>query len=213
MPHRLRRATRFGLRSAVVVLSLLGALLAFYANRVHRDRAAVAMIDRLGGTFRERDPVILIQEEDGDTIRDQRTWQPRLKAKFRSVLPWQIVEVGLGGPRPPKPPDGRGVHVPWRARLGSPARELAASGIPVRFPDWQAHTRATDADVARLRGLPLVEYLDLSYTDVTDAIIDDLCSLPRLRLVRLEETRLTPNGLSELRRRRPDCIVSLKDSL
>jgi hypothetical protein len=82
----------------------------------------------------------------------------------------------------------------------------------VRFPDWQTHKQVTDADVARLRGLPLIEYLDLSYSEVTDAIIDDLCSLPRLRLVRLEETGMTSVGLNELRRRRPDCIVSLDDS-
>jgi hypothetical protein len=200
----LLRRTQFGLHTTAFVFALLGALLALYANRLHRDRAAVAMIHRLGGTFLVRDPGILICEEDG-TIHDHRTWKQRLRARFRPVLPAEIVEVGLGGPRPPRPADGVGTHVPWRAARRRP-------GIPVRFPDWQARARATDADVARLRGLPLVEYLDLSYTEVTDAIIDDLCSLPRLRLVRLEETRTTSAGLDELRRRRPDCIVSLTDS-
>ncbi len=198
MSRRLLSETQFGLLSAIVVLSLLGVLLAFHANRVHRDRAAVAMIDRLGGTFRVRDPGILIAYEDG-RIDDHRTWKQRLRAPFHSELPSEIVEVRLGGPSQPlRPADSVGISRTWRAALDP------ANKTPVRFPEWEAKIAATDADVARLRGLPLVEYLDLSYTHVTDAAIDDLCSLPRLRLARLEGTRLPPNGLSELRSRRPD---------
>jgi hypothetical protein len=208
MTRRPFRALQFGLRTATVVLSLIAVALAYHTNYLHRERAARAMIVRLGGRFVVRDPGIIIHEENG-TIRDLRTWKQRLRATLQPMLPLEILEVRLGGPRPPQPPrslDGRGISRSWHAALDP------TNKIPVRFPEWEAKVAATDADVAQLRGLPIVEYLDLSYTQVTDAIVDDLCSLPRLRIVRLERTLMTSHGLDELRRRLPECLVSLTDS-
>jgi len=187
-----------------VALSLVCVLLAYYAHGLHRDRAAVATILRLGGTYRVRNPVILICEEDG-TVHDSRSQGQKLLGKLRPVLAMEIVEVYLGGKPPRRLPDPRGIGTSWKLALDP------TNKAPVHFPDWEAKLAATDADIAELRGLPVVEFLDLSYTQVTDAIVDDLCSLPRLRLVRLEGTRMTSHGLDELRRRRPDCLVSLTD--
>ncbi len=202
MRRWLASRSRFGLRSAALVVALLGGLLAIYAQRLQRDRAAIAMIARLGGTYFVRDPVIIIHHEDG-TARDDRTWKQRLRGQLQPGLPWEVVQIGLGGQRPREPHDGAGIGGDWSE---------ISFGSRVRFPEWQAHTPATDADLALLSGLPSLECLDLAYTHVTDAAIDDLCSLPRLRLVRLDGSRFTASGLENLRRRLTRCQVFLDSS-
>jgi hypothetical protein len=204
MPHRLRHLTRFGLRSVIVALSLSCVLLAYHAHGLHRDRTAASAILRLGGTYRVRNPVVLICEEDG-TVHDDRSQGQKLLGMLRPVFSMEIIEIYLGGKPPRRLPDPRGISTSWKLAL-DPTNKL-----PVHFPDLEAKIPATDADVSELRGLPILEFLDLSYTQVTDAVVDDLCSLPRLRLVRLEGTRMTSQGLAELRRRRPDCLISLTD--
>jgi hypothetical protein len=200
-PYSMRRwlasRSRFGLRSVALVVALLGGLLAIYSLRLQRDRAAGAMILRLGGTYRVSNPVIIIHHEDC-TVQDDRTWKQRLRGRLQPVLPWDVVQVCLGGQRPREPHDGAGIGGDWSE---------ISFGSRVRFPEWHAHTPATDADVALLRGLPSLECLDLAYTHVTDAAIDDLCSLPRLRIVRLDGSRFTAGGLENLRRRLPKCRV------
>ena len=61
-----------------------------------------------------------------------------------------------------------------------------------------ARTRATDADLARLKSFPKLRKLDLSATQITDAGLDHLKQLKQLQTVTLTGTRVTNAGIADL---------------
>ena len=66
-----------------------------------------------------------------------------------------------------------------------------------------AGTRATDADLARLKDFPNLRTVDLSNTAVTDAGLVHLKALDKLQTVNLKGTRVTEAGVRDLRRELP----------
>lgn len=66
----------------------------------------------------------------------------------------------------------------------------------------------TDAGLAQLAGLSRLEELDLSGTQVSDASIALLESnFPRLKVVGLDRTRMTPEGIHRLMKSRPGLLI------
>jgi hypothetical protein len=69
-------------------------------------------------------------------------------------------------------------------------------------------TKATDADVAHLAGLAKLTHLDLGYNPgVTDAGLKHLTGLRRLTGLRLYGTKVTDEGVAELKGRLPKLMV------
>ena len=79
----------------------------------------------------------------------------------------------------------------------------------VAMSSHEARVPASDADLAILRGFDRLEYVDIEFSDVTDAAIDDLCSLPQLKYLRLGGSKITPQGIAELRRRKPNLAIAV----
>ena len=65
----------------------------------------------------------------------------------------------------------------------------------------------TDADLRLLTGLTRLEALELMSTGITDAGLEAVAELRALKTVYLARTRVTANGLAELRHRRPDLTI------
>lgn len=61
-----------------------------------------------------------------------------------------------------------------------------------------AGTRATDADLARLKSFPKLRMLDLSATQITDAGLTHLKKLKQLETLTLTGTRVTDGGIADL---------------
>jgi hypothetical protein len=60
---------------------------------------------------------------------------------------------------------------------------------------------------AKLPQVTVPFVLDLSHSDVTDAGLKDLAGLNNLAELHLEDTKVTPAGLSELSRALPNCRI------
>ena len=70
-------------------------------------------------------------------------------------------------------------------------------------------TNRIGPNIARLNRL---SDLDLSGTEVTDAIIPFIEKLPLLACVNLSETKVTPSGVDELRRAKPGLVIGFQAS-
>ena len=65
--------------------------------------------------------------------------------------------------------------------------------------DFSGNTRLTDADLQQLKSLPGLRILDLGGTQITDAGLQNLAGLAQLQDLRLDGTRITDAGLKHLR--------------
>lgn len=75
--------------------------------------------------------------------------------------------------------------------------DLALAGLPM-----------TDADVARLKDLPRLKYLNLSQTNITDATLTLLADgFPALEEVHLEQTGVSDEAVAALALKRPALIL------
>ena len=73
-------------------------------------------------------------------------------------------------------------------------------------------TEITDAGLAHLTGLPVMEKLGLSGTGVTDAGLAHLAGLTKLKILNLPNSyigQVTEAGIIELRKALPNCRISL----
>jgi len=68
-------------------------------------------------------------------------------------------------------------------------------------------SNATDAVLAKLKGLPHLEYLNLYGTAVTDAGLQHLGGLKQLKSLYLWQTQVTPEGVKQLQQKLPDLRV------
>lgn len=64
-----------------------------------------------------------------------------------------------------------------------------------------------DAEAPILLGVPKLEWLDLSDTQVSDRSVATLKHLRALRTLNLRNTKVTPQGVDELRRALPACRI------
>ncbi|MCU0878176.1 MAG: hypothetical protein MUF06_10360 [Pirellulaceae bacterium] len=101
-----------------------------------------------------------------------------------------------------------------------PLRELVLTGTDVQgtriglftgFRRLQAvdleHAPIAESCAWELATLPMLEHLNLSRTNVTDAIIPALASCRRLTRVNLKGTKLTREGFDQLQQARPELTI------
>jgi internalin A len=68
-------------------------------------------------------------------------------------------------------------------------------------------TQITDASLPRLKSLPRLEYLLLNGTKVTDAGMECLGGLTQLRVLSLENTQVTDAGIMQLQQFLPNTRI------
>jgi hypothetical protein len=103
--------------------------------------------------------------------------------------------------------------------------ELRAAGVPVEYErslcTWmdglfglelfgsvRKVTLVSDAQTLKLPDLSALTEVDLWGPGITDASIETLTALPKLKKILVETTSITPAGLSRLRDSLPDCDVA-----
>jgi len=68
--------------------------------------------------------------------------------------------------------------------------------------------KMTDKDVKLLKPFHRLKSLDLSHSDITDAAIPDLESLPSLTFLMIYGTKITPEGFERLKREMPNTEIN-----
>jgi hypothetical protein len=106
----------------------------------------------------------------------------------------RLLMVCLCSPEPHKQSDDPEAVLAWVEKVGGTIVRHADSGVSISLQ----LTEFTDADVARLKVLPEVYYLDLSHTPITDAAASHIKGIKGLRKLSLHCTALTDKGLKEL---------------
>lgn len=65
----------------------------------------------------------------------------------------------------------------------------------------------TDAGVKHTLGLPRLRSLELDATQITDECLESLSHSSGLKVLTMHETRVTSEGVTELKKRLPDCEI------
>jgi hypothetical protein len=64
-----------------------------------------------------------------------------------------------------------------------------------------------DRDLATFSGLSTIKHLDASNTPLTDQCLTDLQRLRSLKSINIRGTRISPQGVHELRQALPNCTI------
>jgi hypothetical protein len=81
------------------------------------------------------------------------------------------------------------------------------AGVPTLFQLQLEDTQLTDRDLKYLMDLTSLRTLVLSENEITDAGLDWLAALVDLRRLHLRETKVTREGVGDLRRALPKCLI------
>lgn len=93
------------------------------------------------------------------------------------------------------------------ARL-SPEGVRALQSLPLeRLSLWASHS-LDDATADVLAGMPALTHLDLSYTQIGDAGLRRLATLPTLKYLYVTETRITQEAVDAFRNEHPGTFIS-----
>lgn len=176
-----RRWLRFGMRSMLLLTTVVGSWLGWQVNRVRREREALVLSASLGGKAyfdyqRERDP------QHGYVIVPDRK-SPRtswFKTTIGDEYFRSIVSIDL-----------RGTNV-----TDDDLKVIAA--LPDVVTLELSNTKVTDVGLERLERARQLEYLDLSNTPITNAGLVHLKGLQRLRSLLLINTKIDSGGLIHL---------------
>jgi hypothetical protein len=92
--------------------------------------------------------------------------------------------------------------------------EITAQGLePVtkmtklqRLNVWQC-ARIDDKAAQHLLKIKSLEILDLGDTAVTDKLLEDLAGMKNLKLLLVGGSRITPAGVEQFRKARPECRI------
>lgn len=167
-----RRWYQFTLRVFMTGITLLAVTLGavgLWIAPAERQRAAVAMVLRIGGHVGYSDASV----DESSLIRYLREWLPR--DYFDAV-----VMVGFDGTR-------------------ATDDDLAAlQGLTELRELWLIDTRVTDTGLAHLHKFPHLQELWLDGTEVTDTGLVQLQEIPQLRYLNLEHTKVSDSGLRHL---------------
>lgn len=165
----LRRSLQFSLRALLALMTVFCLWLAIEVNSASRQREAVEQIRAWGGKV-----------EFNDLDQTESYWRSWRRMLFGKDAVSQVVGVRLP---------------PSKATFQSKAPPGAWAG-PAPYTEGAAIDDEGLKIVARFGKL---EYLDLSWNDISDVGLARLESLKELRSLYLYETKITSAGLSRLR--------------
>lgn len=203
--RRKRRWFQFGLRTLLVLTTIVAVLFAGWSHKARQQREAVASLRVAGGgviyDYRahglEQPPnlpawllkalgVDYFASAQGVYLGDSEITADGLKdLKFLTSLQYldlqrtQITDAGLQ----------------YLAKLST------LEGIHL------GGTQVTDAGLGHLKSLTALQSLDLGYTRVTDAGLEHLKEMTTLRRIYLWETKVTDAGVERLQGALPNCTI------
>lgn len=177
-----KRWFSFSLKTLLIVMTALAVLLGFFVKSFRDRRAAIAAIEDLNGS-------ISYQESGPNWLRkfisdEKYFWNP-VAVRFSSNDPITDVE------------------------LQSVMKHV------MNFDDltYLNFNRSQITDVGLAQLLPLankLESLDIRSTSVSDDGIAHLKRLPRLTLLRLEDSAISTDGIDEIRKALPSCKLDVQ---
>ncbi len=201
-PKPSRRWYQFTLRTLLIVVTLVGCGFAWFGLKVresHRQEAAVAAIERLGGrVFYDAEPPGsgLVRALLGDEF-------------FRNVRQVDLEIYAVDDA------DLEHLHGLTRlTRLEIDGTQITDAGLVhlkaltrLEFLDLN-NTSISDAGLKQLHELTRLEILELNNTPVTDAGMAQLAGLSELKLLTLHGTHVTDAGAAALHQAVPNCQIN-----
>jgi hypothetical protein len=173
-----RRWLRFSLRTLLVIMTVLAISLGLYVQSLRDRRAAIGVMEKLGGaiSFRYHGPEWL-RELVGD---EKYFWNPNA-VRFESSDPLTNDELQSA--------------MPYLKSLGD-----------LNYLSFR-ESQITNEGLKHLLPLAdRLLVLDLTYTAVSDEGIIHLKQMPKLMFIRVKGgTAITPAGIAELERALPGC--------
>lgn len=100
------------------------------------------------------------------------------------------------------------MHALTRYSFAATQDNLPASADQVTFMSL-SYTNVTDAGLQELVGLTNIQALHLQDTRVTDEGLKHLAPLTKLTFLSLSGTKVSDEGVKEFKRQRPNCEVRL----
>lgn len=168
----------FGLRTPIAVFTLIALAMGWFADRIHRRRAAVELIESLGGSLhsdyesRVKDQIVSRMYKVPLPIA-KRTWSERI----------------LG--------DRQRNATLWDQALSPRALDAIASLEELRSLDL-SRTNLNDHQLLALRRLNQLESLDLSDCPITDEAAQTLAEFQNLKRLELNDTLLSDRAVAHL---------------
>ena len=205
-----RRWYQFSLLSMLVVLTLVclgpGGYVAFEQQKAREQKRSVEAIERLGGTV--------------DYRQDSQSRSPamRLILGDESFGDVNTVHFGISGNTNEKVTDAdlqcftRLTHIRFlclegcKRFTGTGIETLA--GLPKLDSLDLTSTQISDDCLAHLGELKRLDHLILDDTQITDAGLTHLAKLSQLEYVELIDTRVTQTGVGNLQKKLPNCRIN-----
>jgi Leucine-rich repeat (LRR) protein len=193
---RKRRWFQFSLRTLLIVTLVVAIPCAWVGRKIERkrrERAAVALIENLGGH------VVYNYQTDGTREPFGPAWLRELLGKdffsevdrirLMSVTDDVLQQLKQFGELRSLLLDGSGITDPGLEHL---------EGLTHLSDLNLSRTAITDAGLAHLAGLADLERLDISESHITGAGVDSLKGLPHLQMLELHQTQITDATLTSL---------------
>lgn len=183
-PSRFRAYSRVSLRTALVLVVIVGVWSAWLVQSARAQRRAVRAIESAyGGVWYEW------QWQNGAAVPNGKPWWPKWLIDCLGIDVFCNVVAVDGSIFDPGP--GRGGPGALLS-IVSQFRRLQDLTLPYDLP-------LDDQALARLRGLKYLTSLDLEDMDITDPGLEHLSGLTGLRSLNLGLTQVTDAGLACLR--------------
>ncbi len=164
---RLRRLTRFRLRTLLILMAVVAVLIGSIRHAVDQHHVEQHALQQLRDY---RFPV---------TVKVERPWwaPDRLNSRLNHVFD-RVVYLSITGQ-----------SLDWERGLSLDPRNFNDEHMPL---------------LSRFRKL---ERLNLSFTQISGESVDELVALRSLKVLDISHTRVGDAGISEFKKRRPDCLV------
>jgi hypothetical protein len=206
---------RYSLLSAAILLSIFAIVLGIWADRAHRQRAAVRAIRAVGANVLYNDQVRYDPLDasgtplfDSDNIPgiDESWWRdfwiPVVVVDATSVRAFSDLELS------------KLIDLPRLRVLWAGSTNVTSRGVPyVRHcPELVdvdlARTAVDDSCVVHLAALKNLHSLRLTATKVSEEGLEELAGHPRLRYLAVGQTRLSREGFARLEWSLGKCKIS-----
>ncbi len=227
----LRRWSRFGLRTAFGVLTIVAILLAFWIAPALRQRWVVEKIQRLGGTVdfdaplrhqdpsgpgREPSPPDWLRAIIGEDMRSVTLQRQDLTGSgaLDFVAKLHGLEcLSLSHSKFEEEKLAQLKDCPSLRDLFLGHTQVGDKGIAFLRHASEleklnlAYTRVTDEGVKHIAACSKLNYLCLGGTNVGDASVPVLSNLTNLRELEIFKTKFTDDGIKELQSALPNCKI------